>query len=51
MSDKWSSDLEPCLIGLLIEFGSFDLTANDLKGLLLWSSTIGHHSRMWGNDI
>ena len=40
MSQKW-------LIGLLIEFGSFDLTANDLKGFLLWSSTIDHHLHMW----
>ena len=33
--------------GPLIQFKSFNSTANDLKGFLLWSSTIGHHSRMW----
>ena len=33
--------------GPLIQFKSFNSTANDLKRFLLWSSTIGHHSRMW----
>ena len=33
--------------GPLIQFKSFNSTANDLKGFLLWSSTIGHHSCMW----
>ena len=37
--------------GPLIQFKSFNSTANDLKGFLFWSSTIVHHSRMWKGSV
>ena len=36
----WVKIAKIAFFGLLIEFESFDLTANDLKQFLLWSNTI-----------